>query len=323
MKRFKVLREQMPGVQFVLWCSRVDVGAIICEWLAAENIPYQTLPTDAPVTKRNQSECLVIYEPFSDINVWIRDAFWPSILENGQSKLLDTVDEEASDQGWAKRLAQSSIGLELQMEFLGATDEQKNNLGIAGGNVLADQDWLMFGKPAPVLETVYKTLVKPNAKVMIVTEHHGEELLYHLDLFLTPTGQEADGRYIILLGKCVALFPELQVKADEINQRLDALVIRLENQYGFKVIRNPMPLGKYLFSYNNCITEVAGDKKNVWLPAYTFDFPDINILRDCEAENRQIWQQLGFNPRMIEASFEDVYGVRAGLHCITNEVRSF
>lgn len=320
MERFKVLQHLMPGVKFVLWCSREDVGAAVQDWLSQQGITHARQLFNAPVVE--PVSCLVVYEPFSDINAWIRDAFWPSWVSGGQCYLLDTVDEDSGDQGWAKRLTQLQIGTDLRFKILGNSDDQLKNLGIAGGNVLADGDWLFLGKPAPVLEAVYRTHVNRRVRVITLTEQKGQDLLYHLDLFLTLTAQESEGRYVVLLGKCMPLSEEYQTKATAVNQVLDRIARRLEQDFGLKVIRNPLPLGDQFFSYNNCIAEVSGAEKNVWLPAYTFDFSDINELQGYEAENRQIWQNLGFNPRMIEASFQDLYGVKAGLHCITNEVRS-
>lgn len=307
----------MPGVKFVLWCSREDVGAAVGDWLLSNGILYDKQLFNEPAVQ-NAADCLVVYEPFSDVNTWIRDAFWTSSMSGGQCLLLDTVDEDAGDQGLANRLELFQMGAGVQFQILG----KPNDLGIAGGNVLADGDWLFLGKPAPVLEAFYRNQINPQVTVVTLTEQKDLELLYHLDLFLTLTAQETEGRYVVLLGKCVALSGQFTTKAAAVNEVLDQIAVRLERDYPLKVIRNPMPLGDQLFSYNNCITEVYGVEKNVWLPAYTFDFSDINELQGYEAENREVWQSLGFNPRMIEASFQDLYGVKAGLHCITNEVRS-
>ena len=87
------------------------------------------------------------------------------------------------------------------------------------------------------------------------------------------------------------------------------------------VIRNPIPLNGNLFPYNNCLVAVAQGQKSVWLPAYTFDFPQHTLLQELEEETKTIWHELGFNPCLVSASFSDLLGVKAGLHCITNELR--
>lgn len=319
MARMVALQQSMPGVKFLLWCNTEMIQSKVCQYLDVSEIPYSVQPYDSSTVEEDKP-CIVVYENFSDVKPWIRDAFFPATAQSRQCLLLDTVDEAGSDQGWAKRMTQMRLASGLQLSILGPTDGSAENLAIAGGDVLIDAPWVFLGKHSKALESLIGQQI-PAAEIIVLEEKAACEELYHIDLFLTPTGVEQAGKYVVLLGRCMPLAPEFDATAKRLNDCLDRMATRLEKEYPIKVIRNPIPMDANLYAYNNCILEITPKNQRVWLPKYSFDAPEQQRLLDLEKENVSIWQGLGFTPILVSAPFSDITGFKAGLHCITNELR--
>jgi len=116
--------------------------------------------------------------------------------------------------------------------------------------------------------------------------------IFHIDLFITLLGRSSAGKQIILVGEPVAGFDDHflnrkekrildeQIKdaTDRINECIKNLKDDLiQHDIPHKIIRNPLPLTYYTYapltswywaSYNNCLVEISGEEKNVWLPRY-------------------------------------------------------
>jgi len=322
MGRMLAMLRLMPSVKFLLWCSRPDVCEAVCQFLAQNKVTYTAGKYDVNHLP-DHLECIVVYENFSNVDTWIRDAFFPATLANGHCMLLDTIDESGKGQGWAKRMEQMNLASGTKFKVIGVSDVQVESSAIAGGDMLVDGRWVFLGKKRPLLERLMGEQFGPNVEIVVLHEKEPYPLLYHIDLFLTLTGIVENEQYVVLLGQCVALTTAMEEVARQQNVCLDKIASRLQKDYGIKVVRNPLPLGQHLYVYNNCLIEVTSESKTVWLPAYSTDHPEHDALKALEKENETIWRELGFNPCLVSAPFGDLLGVKAGLHCITNEVRSY
>ncbi len=320
MARMMAMYRTMPGVKFLLWCSRQDVCAAVCHVLSQNKVAFSEGKFDAEQLP-DHLDCIVVYENFSNVDPWVRDAFFPARAENGRYMLLDTVDESGKDQGWARRMERMNLASGKKFKIMGVSDELPDNVAVAGGDILMDDKWVFLGKKSPVLERLIREQFGPRTEFVLIEEKAPYPLLYHIDLFLTLTGLAENGQYVVLLGHCVALDAASETLAAQQNKCLNSIAARLESQYGLKVVRNPLPLNQHLYSYNNCLLEVTNDSKTVWLPSYASEHPDNAALLELEKENEAIWRALGFKPCLVVAPFGDLLGVKAGLHCITNEVR--
>jgi hypothetical protein len=318
MRRMVALKRAMPEVKFLLWCSRPDVQEAVCDQLRYFGIPHTAQMYHEPETEA--SDCLVVYELFSGVNSWIRDAFFISYMENDQCLLLDTVAENGADQGWVKRMAKMKLLDGPRFTLMGQADTGTDTLGIAGGDVLIDDKWVFLGKSAPVFEALLQQHY-PESTVVVLHERSACPELYHLDLFMTLTGQIHEEKYVVMVAECLPLQPEFAPTAERLNTCLHNIARRLTHDYPIHVIRNPMPIDHHLYAYNNCLVEVTPDQRTVWLPAYSYDFPQYKTLHQFEIENQNLWTNLHFNPITVNTSFMDLLGIKAGLHCITNEVR--
>lgn len=155
--------------------------------------------------------------------------------------------------------------------------------------------------------------------------------VFHIDLFMTLLGRNSRGEQIILVGEPVADFDDHfldekeqqifneQIKdaTDRINECIKNLKDDL-NQHNipYQILRNPLPLTYYNYhlrtswywaSYNDCLVEISGGEKNVWLPRYynnkNFENPHWKELRRFDEKSKEIFQQNGFNTYMFNHDF--------------------
>lgn len=146
----------------------------------------------------------------------------------------------------------------------------------------------------------------------------------HIDMFLSLTGQDCDGKPIVFVAMAIATHPRLTERVNEINAELESVVAQLKND--FCVMRNPMPVVKnrevYSCQYNNCIVEVSEFEKKVWIPAFGEGKERWKKgLQSFDKANLQLWESIGFKAEMIKSDFHSFCENGLGaLHCITNEL---
>lgn len=149
--------------------------------------------------------------------------------------------------------------------------------------------------------------------------------IFHIDMFLSLAGRAADGRYRILVGS--------PAEADRILGRdpspfamhevFDDIASRLTAE-GFEVIRNPLPITYvdypeervrewYFATSNNCLVEIDGDSRQVWLP--TYGHGPWSELAATDDANREIWQGLGFEVHLL-GDFNIFTQNLGAVHCI-------
>jgi hypothetical protein len=150
--------------------------------------------------------------------------------------------------------------------------------------------------------------------------------IFHIDMFISLAGRDANGRYRVLVGS-----PQL---ADTLLERPTVPhampeifddVARVLRQQGFEVIRNPLPItyvddaasrtrAWYFATSNNCLVQIDDDAGNaVWLPTYGHgDWAD---LAATDAENARIWEELGFTVHQL-ADFTPFAQGLGSVHCI-------
>lgn len=156
--------------------------------------------------------------------------------------------------------------------------------------------------------------------------------IFHIDMFITPTGLQNGGKDIILVGDPALATSQLKrVKTDSMMiPAFDEIADFLAQH--FHVIRNPLPLvfmdlddGKkvperkwYFASYNNALVEADGNARRVWLPNYGFG--NWAELKATDETNRRIWRELGFTIHDI-GDCHPLAERRGVIHCITNVIR--
>jgi hypothetical protein len=159
--------------------------------------------------------------------------------------------------------------------------------------------------------------------------------IFHIDMFVSLAGRDqATGRYIVLVGdpgRADELLGweyvehDLQAEFDQIAAQLAAL--------GFDVRRTPLPylparlrgpvdgrgaevVGEirwYHATSNNCLVQIDGGDRQVWLP--TYGHGDNAELRVVDDEYRRIWGELGFTVH-TQGNFHPFAVQMGALHCI-------
>ena len=179
--------------------------------------------------------------------------------------------------------------------------------------------------------TYESTLGVYNPHLWIQTNTKIENLpskFIHLDMLLSLTGEQHKNKPVVILAKPVALHPINAVEANTLECLLTSIAIRLENEEGFKVLRNPVPLinndprfrSFYVGFYNNCLVErISSTKKTVWLPIYGFRKWEAD-LAVFDQMNQQIWRRLGYCVKNLETNFHTYSSKRGSIHCLSKEL---
>ncbi len=150
--------------------------------------------------------------------------------------------------------------------------------------------------------------------------------LFHIDMFLTLAGRDDQGLYRVLVGdpRMAANIMGVPLRPHAMAEVFDNIAEGLVKR-GFAVTRNPLPLVYvddpfekvrlwYFATANNALVQVTqtGDK-DVWLPSYGFGHWTSLALTD--AENKRIWEMLGFQVHML-GDFHPFAENLGAVHCI-------
>ncbi|MBD2771972.1 hypothetical protein [Iningainema tapete] len=150
--------------------------------------------------------------------------------------------------------------------------------------------------------------------------------IFHIDMFISLAGRNAEGKYRLLVGsptvadKILGREPIKHATAEI----FDDVAKSLQNM-GFEVIRNPLPITYvdnstdkirtwYFATANNCLVQIDScDGNHVWLP--TYGYGDWEELAAIDAENKRIWEKLGFVVHQL-ADFHPFAQNLGSVHCI-------
>jgi hypothetical protein len=149
--------------------------------------------------------------------------------------------------------------------------------------------------------------------------------LFHIDMFISLAGRGEDGRYRVLVGdprEAAELLGE-ELRPEAMAEVFDNIARQLSRD--FDVIRNPLPLTFldfpeyrerlwYFATANNALVHrPAAGSPIAFLPSYGHG--SFEKLRATDDRNRQVWEGLGFEVRML-ADFH-YFAVNLGaVHCI-------
>ena len=159
--------------------------------------------------------------------------------------------------------------------------------------------------------------------------------IFHIDMFISLAGRDAStGRYLVLVGdpsradELLGWDPvdhALQAEFDQIAAQLARL--------GFEVRRTPLPylpallrgpvegaaagvVGEVRWYYatsNNCLVQIDGDDRQVWLP--TYGHGDNAELQVVDREHQRTWEELGFEVHRL-GNFHPFAMQMGAVHCI-------
>ncbi len=128
--------------------------------------------------------------------------------------------------------------------------------------------------------------------------------IFHIDMFISLAGRSRAGKYRLVVGS-PAMADELLGRAPIPHAMAEIFddVARTLKEQGFEIVRNPLPLTYvddvsnklrtwYFATANNCLVQIDGADKRVWLPTYGHgDWADLAVI---DARNKEIWRKMGF-----------------------------
>ncbi len=272
---------------------------------------------------------------FQGGNILVGDNFW-LIGADYPKKTLEYIDSaifpekgEAKEE-FVKRLFRDNLDVERELFYIASQT------------------------PVPVDDVV---LTKEDGKycvdmVFVGNDEGTVQPLFHIDMFLTLAGRDANGKYQIFVGdpSLAPMPPSVMADSYTMQNVYDSIADSLKSK-GFTVIRNPLPLtfskqtvkveelnnpkdekiyriyqqlhnlgltevelrNWYFATSNNALVEITDSCKRVWLPTYGYD--EFQYLQDSDKKNQEIWENLGFEVTMLPNCHILASGLGA-VHCI-------
>lgn len=148
--------------------------------------------------------------------------------------------------------------------------------------------------------------------------------LFHIDMFVTLAGRDANGTYHLMVG-CPKTAHDLlgtPLPPHAMQEVFNNIARNLERQ-GFIVHRNPLPLIYmddarykermwYFATSNNALVSIDATKQ-IWLPTYGHGvWPELEVTDNA---NRALWEKLGFTVHML-GDFHPFAENLGAVHCI-------
>ncbi len=178
---------------------------------------------------------------------------------------------------------------------------------------------------------------KKSKKSKIGYRSSKDEVLPHIDLFLTPTGVNNT----VFLGKVQIISigtPNMATanRVKELSTYIESVELQLINEGNLCVIPMPLPLifdennpdDWFFCFYNNCLVENTASFKRVWLPHISSSAGLTKFKESIECVEKKVqrlWKGLGFDNIMWVPN--DLYkeDLKAGgaVHCFTKEIERF
>lgn len=191
------------------------------------------------------------------------------------------------------------------------------------------RELLYIGSALPVPKQVDRKITL-NGEEWTETVYYGNKRgtvqpLFHIDMFMTLAGRDAEGKYQIVVGdpRMAAELLGVPVWPHALVEVFDDIARGLERA-GFRVHRSPLPLVYvdepevrmrtwYFATSNNALVEVTRDSKRIWIPTYGYGAWE--SLSATDAANKRLWESLGFEVIQL-VDCHPFAGYNGVVHCI-------
>lgn len=308
-----------------------------------------------------------VLSPRFSYSIWAQDAYVAITEQNGGDVLAEGVLFPRYDD----MTIADDVSLQSPVSVL------QSSLYFQGGNVLGGptktiigQDYIWKNQTRVTLETSQVVLDKFKSTFGTdiipiggartgsyswyesgVLSGYGYQPIFHLDMYITPTGVVGpSGKEIVLLGRpskahaITGRWVERSNPADtfdfsQYDDFFDETEAQLSNHFEVRHLPLQLTWGNlqiprlekqyYILSFNNVVIEnyTAADGspvRNVIMTTYAQDAAafgmDPGIRRDLEDEAERIWKDLGFKVFRMDGMEDLAYGL-GSIHCITKDLR--
>lgn len=302
-----------------------------------------------------------VLSPRFDYTIWAQDAYVGVTDSSGRSVLCEGVLFPRADD----MTIADDVSVQTDVSVL------QSNLYFQGGNVLGGLEKTLIGYDYIWQNTTRAELETPEKVVDKFSELFGTEVLFlggansanyqwlrdgvlsgygfqpifHLDMYVTPTGiVGASGKEIVLLGRpseahrVVGRWAEIDAYNDD---RYDAFFEETEDQLSdhFEVKHLPVYLtysdlgiypsaGYYNLTFNNVVLENYNDGvnsgANVVMTTYAQDSAqfgtDAGVRRELEDAAEETWSGIGYTVHRMDGMEELARGL-GSIHCITKTMQ--
>jgi hypothetical protein len=331
-------------IGIIVWCNQHRDGEILQKALA--DLQISSVIYEAGQVLSAQEPCILLTPaPNTSLNYpcWTRDPFLFRATHGKTIRIHNSAVVHGDESLWSEHFLKK-----LSFDDHTAFSIAETPLPVAGGNLLADHHFVLVGtrqfrdftRKQVAGESGYQLPRQLgyglDTRFIQIGNPVEPAALRHIDLFISLTGciRADTGRYIVLVARCELPDNEkdrdLPGKVHRANQYLDEAADSLREQ-GFEVLRNPVPTlplpgmqGFYLCALNNCLVEVCGQYRQVWLPNITQGkeiSPVYAQLCAAEEANRAIWKSLHFKVCFLPGNFHELMRQSGALHCIANEMQ--
>ncbi|MCI0414895.1 hypothetical protein L0222_19130 [bacterium] len=167
--------------------------------------------------------------------------------------------------------------------------------------------------------------------------------VFHIDMFMSLGGRNSEGKYKVFVGdptEAAKALGQAHLHKFAKAHVFDSIIRDLESRGDLEVIRTPLPLVSttispemarkdlemnvpadvhhvalyYFATYNNCLVEIDGQSKQVWIPTYGHDGWGQLAATDYAVE--KLWECHGFTVHRL-GNFHPFMLYQGGPHCLT------
>ncbi len=294
------------------------------------------------ISKHSEDSWLAIVDDPSH-SIWAQDAY--CVLNDAGGKTIMMEPMEFCRYGDHYIAEQIAANTDIEIET--------TKYYLEGGNLLCGDDYALIGKDylhesmtitgeseRKITQNLKKALgvnhivwVGQDRKLKFPLEiYQGEyQPIFHIDMFITLAGKTTQGKELILVGdprlakKFLGQKPIPTVIANAFDRI--AKQLKTDRKLNCEVVRLPLDLwldddsdpstGTFL-TYNNCLIEIYGTQKNVYLPAYgSVSTSSVNRHKLDREVKRIFRDELGFKVKMMSGSYHELCKSGGSLHCIT------
>lgn len=299
-----------------------------------------------------------VFSPKFDYSIWAQDAY-ASVYDNtGQSYLTEGVlFPRYDDMTIADDVAaQSSVAvLQSYLYFQGGNILGSDEYTLIGqdyvwkntGRIHLESEQKVLDSFAKLFGTKIINVGGYNSGAYQwykdgILSGYGFQPIFHIDMYITPTGVIGDsGKEIIMFGR-PSKAKEITGKWSEdpnydnnkYDQFFDETELKLSQYFEVKHLPLMLTVGQlggyasrkkhYNLSFNNVVLENDGIDRNVVMTTYSQDANDFQtvegIRQDLEQASKEIWENVGFNVRLMDGMEDLAYG-DGSIHCITKALK--